>query len=251
MGSNDSCGRLSGRYSRPMSALARLLDLQEVDTRLAQLRHRIAHLPEMVEVERLKAEIARVDAGIRELAAENTALSQVLAAAESRTNDIRAKTARLNAQLKTVIAPREAEALQHEISVLATESSELDDSALTALDRSETLDAETQERQRERAIYVNDLAAAESVAREAAESVEAEIHRVDAQRTELSGDIDAALLSAYESRRSMHSGIAVARLSRSTCGGCHIDLSTTEIESLRRSDETERECPNCARWLVL
>ena len=39
----------------------------------------------------------------------------------------------MNAQLKTVIAPREAEALQHEISVLAAESSELDDSALAAM----------------------------------------------------------------------------------------------------------------------
>ena len=234
-----------------MSALARLLDLQEVDTRLAQLRHRIAHLPEMVDVDRLKAEIARVNAAMRGLDAENIQVSQVLAEAESRTTDIRAKSARLNARLKTVIAPREAEALQHEISVLATEASELDDSALAALERSETLDAEIRERQREREILATDLATAESVARDAAQSISAEIVRVDAQRAELTEDIESTLLAAYEKRRNMHGGIAIARLAKSTCGGCHIDLSTTEIESLRRSDETERECPNCARWLVL
>ncbi len=234
-----------------MSALARLLDLQGVDTRLAQLRHRIAHLPETADVERLKAEIARVDAGARALETENAEVSHVLAAAESRTNDIRAKTARLNAQLKTVIAPREAEALQHEISVLAAESSELDDSALVALERSEVLDAEMRKTQREREIVARALASAESVERDAAESVGAEMLRVDAQRAELARDTEPALLAAYENRRNMHGGIAVARLAKSTCGGCHIDLSTTEIEALRRSDETERECPNCARWLVL
>ena len=143
------------------------------------------------------------------------------------------------------------EALQHEISVLATEASELDDSALAALERSETLDAEIRERQREREILATDLATAESVARDAAQSISAEIVRVDAQRAELTEDIESTLLAAYEKRRNMHGGVAIARLAKSTCGGCHIDLSTTEIESLRRSDETERECPNCARWLVL
>jgi predicted nucleic acid-binding Zn-ribbon protein len=234
-----------------MSALARLLDLQEVDTRLAQLRHRVAHLPESAEVDRLRSEITRVDAALRTLDAEGGELANLIAAAEARSTEIRSKSARLNAQLKTVIAPREAEALQHEIATLATEASELDDSALVALEKADALASETLRTREERASLEGALAAAEGLVRDAAEVVRSEMARIEAQRAALINDVEASLLAAYEKRRSMHGGVAVARLSKATCGGCHIDLSTTEIEVLKKSEESERECPNCARWLVL
>lgn len=234
-----------------MSALARLLELQEFDTRLAQLRHRIAHLPEMVEVDRLRSEIGRIEGDLRTMEAENAGLAGELAAAESRTTEIRSKTARLNGQLKTVIAPREAEALQHEIAVLASEASSLDDASLVALERSEVVESEMQRVRNGRVDLMNALAAADGMVRDAADLVKSETGDVETQRAKLVGELDASLLADYEKRRGMHGGIAVARLAKSTCGGCHIDLSTTEIEALKKSVESERECPNCARWLVM
>jgi len=34
------------------------------------------------------------------------------------------------------------------------------------------------------------------------------------------------------------------------CGGCHLDLSTSEVDLLKKETDENRECPNCARWLV-
>jgi predicted nucleic acid-binding Zn-ribbon protein len=57
-------------------------------------------------------------------------------------------------------------------------------------------------------------------------------------------------LAAYELRRSQHKGIAVAKVKNHVCGGCHLDLSTSEVDLLKKETDENRECPNCARWLV-
>jgi predicted nucleic acid-binding Zn-ribbon protein len=55
----------------------------------------------------------------------------------------------------------------------------------------------------------------------------------------------------YEQLRARHGGVAIARLEGSRCGGCHLDLSTAELNELRSLGSGElAECPNCGRLLV-
>ena len=84
----------------------------------------------------------------------------------------------------------------------------------------------------------------------AEENVKAEGRDTEEKRASTAEKIEADWLAEYESRRSQHSGIAVAKVKGHVCGGCHLDLSTSEIDTLKREDERSRECPNCARWLV-
>lgn len=234
-----------------MSTLGQLLVVQGLDTQLTQLRHRLDHLPEAAEVQRIAAESANVESRSKRTADENSVLVSTIASNEARVDEIRKKAERLNAQLKTVIAPREAEALQHELSVLAQEVSALDDAALEALDRSERLDAEQHNLRATLDVLAEQAATARAALDQAHAEVSASIDDVVGQRAAAAEGVDGKLLADYDARRRAHAGVAVAKLVKSTCGGCHIDLSTTEIERLRRVDEAERECPNCARWLVL
>lgn len=234
-----------------MSTLGQLLVVQGLDTQLTQLRHRLDHLPEAADVQRLAGESANVESRSKRTADENSVLVSTIASNEARVDEIRKKAERLNAQLKTVIAPREAEALQHELSVLAQEASALDDAALEALDRSERLDAEQHNLRATLDVLAEQAATARTALDQARAEVSASIDDVIGQRAAAAEGVDGKLLADYDARRRTHAGVAVAKLVKSTCGGCHIDLSTTEIERLRRVDEAECECPNCARWLVL
>ncbi len=63
--------------------------------------------------------------------------------------------------------------------------------------------------------------------------------------------LDAGLVDRYERLRARHGGVAVARLEGARCGGCHLDLSTAEVEAVRAVEPgTFADCPNCGRLLV-
>ena len=63
-----------------------------------------------------------------------------LADIEKKSVEIDAHRAKLERQMKTIIAPREAEALQHEMQTLAAERNELDDRGSLLLESSASAD---------------------------------------------------------------------------------------------------------------
>ena len=84
----------------------------------------------------------------------------------------------------------------------------------------------------------------------AEEYKKAEARDVEEKRQRLAESLDEKWSAAYELRRSQHKGIAVAKVKNHVCGGCHLDLSPSEVDLLKKETDENRECPNCARWLV-
>jgi predicted nucleic acid-binding Zn-ribbon protein len=229
--------------------LAVLLELQRIDSdidRSTIQRPRLAEIASHGEAERelarVRAEVARVSG------AQSSALGE-LDRIEARSADLDAHRERLERQLRTVIAPREAEALQNEMAGLAAQRNELDDRGLELLEASSAADEE-----------LAGLAAAEQVAGRAVEvaatvrqnaeaAADLRLAELRALRDVTAGRIDAADLARYERHRAGNGGVAVAALDRGTCGACHVSLSVSELDTVKRSTDTP-ECPHCARWLV-
>ena len=234
-----------------MDAFEQLLGLQSLDTEIAQLEHKAGHLPEASALAEARRVTAALDADLARIEAEHGKLAAVIAANEAAVADIRRQLDRLNAQMKTVIAPREAEALQHEMANFGEKISLLEDESLAALERSEELDASLTRLGAEIVVATVNVDDAGRALAEALDGVRGALSEVIERRATTVASIDAQWVSQYERRRTAHGGIAIARLLRATCGGCHIDLSTSEVEAVRREEPTQRECPNCARWLVL
>ena len=162
-----------------------------------------------------------------------------------------AQRTRLEAQLKTVIAPREAEALMHELETIAARRDGLDDQELASLEEQSTLADEI-------AALDDGLAAVETGAHDAAAAlagveadIDAQLAGIAADRVALVAQIDAGLVDRYERLRPRNGGVAVARLDGHRCTGCHLDLSTKEVESVRAVGAGEfADCPQCGRLLV-
>lgn len=228
-----------------------LLELQTIDTTLDQLNHRRTHLGE-------REAAAVADSGLQsaerrrgELTARAAELDAAITELETSGATLTAQRGRLEGQLKTVIAPREAEALMHELSMLAQRRDQLDDEELGHLEEQSDLDA---------ALVALDgqlpeLRARADEARSALAAAEAvlddEIARSGAARSAAAARIDAGLLARYERLRARLGGVAVARLDGSRCGGCHLDLSTTELAEVRSAGPGEfADCPHCGRLLA-
>lgn len=235
-----------------MAALDDLLVLQGLDTAIEQANHRLTHLPAIERRRECLDEVARLERESKDLEGRQTKILAALADGERRTSEIDSKIKRLEGQMKTIIAPREAEALQHEISTLRAEREQSDDSGLAALEEGEQVERLLEATKSEllAARLVLDLAMIELRAAQAV--IEAEIDHLAARRAEQIAVVDAGLLRSYDTRRARTHRVVVARLAGDACGGCHLDLSQLEREELRRLLPGEiPECPHCGCMLVL
>lgn len=233
-----------------MSSADALLELQRIDTGADQLRHRREHLDERDRLVAVTAQVNEWESTRRSLIDRIAETAEIVEQAEAEGSRIDADTARLNAQMRTVIAPREAEALQHELATLAAQRAESDERGLVAL---------TEQGEAEEALAAH-LAAEESI-REAARSaderlqiaesgIEAELAELEQRRLEARALLTEALLARYDRIRSKI-GVAAARLTGSRCEGCHLDLSAAEVDEVRRAGDDEfPDCPQCGRMLV-
>jgi predicted nucleic acid-binding Zn-ribbon protein len=158
---------------------------------------------------------------------------------------------RLQAQLKTVIAPREAEALMHEIDAIGERRNALDDVELEHLEEDSALADQLAELDAARPQLESALEEASAALAAAEAGIDAEVAELRARREGLAAVLDDRVRADYESRRGHFGGVAVARLNGKTCSGCHLDLSTSDVEQVRRTPPDKvADCPQCGRMLV-
>jgi uncharacterized protein len=228
-----------------------LLELQRVDTTLDQLAYRRAHLPERDVAAGAESAVTVAERRRRELTTRNDELDAAVEGLEREGGVLTAQKSRLEAQMKTVIAPREAEALMHELETLAHRRDELDDRELAHLEEQSTIadelvtvDGQLPELRARLDDARGALAAAEA-------EVDGDVAELGAARSAVAARIDGGLQRRYEQLRARFGGVAIARLEGSRCGGCHLDLSTTELADVRAVPAGEMaECPQCGRLLV-
>lgn len=235
-----------------MASLKPLLELQRVDTALLQLKHRLATLEERT----------NLTAATTVLAGFNKELVSVMTQLKAAQHDIElleidnkkrdSSIAKYVQQLKTIIAPREAEALQHEIAMATTERSNNDDKELALLEVVEQFDRQQTElnhrivKQNE---VIDQAKQALSVAIEQCEELKIEL---ETKRVVASAVITPEIINLYDLKRNKRTTPAVADLHGTTCQSCHLDLSTVELSALKKSPEGEvPECPNCDCYLVV
>jgi predicted nucleic acid-binding Zn-ribbon protein len=236
-----------------MSALATLLELQEHDVKLDQLRHRRASLPDRAEhatraavAAALAREIAEVEAERATVAREQKRLEDAVALVVDK-----AKAEDKKLYSGTVTAPKELQAIQDELASLDRRRNSLEDDIIVQMELAEPLDESlAASRERQSALETELAGLAERIG--AAEQViDDEAAVVQGERESLAAQVDAALLREYEELRRRLGGIAVARLEGSSCRGCHLQLAAVELDRIRKLDrDAVVHCDECGRILV-
>jgi hypothetical protein len=230
----------------------RLLDLQAVDTVLAQLSHRRRNLPEL-------AVIADCDQ-------RATGVRSRLIDVETSLADLDAEQRRLEADIDTVrlradkdqrrmasagVPAKEIAGLQHEVASLARRQGVLEDELLELMETRETAEAQASLLQAELQAILDERAAAETARDEVFGEIDDAAAKHRAERERLVGTLPGDLLALYDKVREANGGVGAAMLRQRRCEGCRLELSGSELSEVRAAKaEQVLRCDNCRRILV-
>ena len=247
-----------------MNPLERLLELQAHDTRIAQLEHRHAQLPERAELRRLEDRTSELDERIETARQHHGELERLQRRYDDDLTSVVAKRERERNLLYSgdVTAIRELQSLEEEVAALGRRQRVVEDKLLEVMEALESAAGELADLRRGREeLGVRIDSVGEQLGGAAAE-IDVELDQVRQARADLGRDVDAGLLERYERLRSQIGGVAVARLEATSCMGCHLTLPLMEVDRLKRlpdvgeappgdADKGTATCPSCSRILVI
>ncbi|KIR60732.1 MULTISPECIES: zinc ribbon domain-containing protein [Micromonospora] len=229
----------------------RLLDLQAIDTTLAQLAHRRRTLPELAELETLARELSALeDERVRAQVAVDD-LDRDIARIEKDVEQVRARKSKDEARLAAGSGPaRELEALQHELVSLNRRQSDLEDAELELMEQRETAQGVLDGIERRAADARERRAAAERRRDDALADIAKEEEFKRQSRQPLAGDLPAELVTLYDKIRA-DTGLGAALLTGGRCGGCRLELYGADMARIRKAapDDVVR-CEECRRIMV-
>jgi uncharacterized protein len=229
----------------------RLLDLQAIDTNLAQLAHRRRSLPERAELEALARELSALeDERVRAQVAVDD-LDRDIARMEKDVEQVRARKEKDENRLAAGTGPaRELEALQHELVSLNRRQGDLEDAELELMEQRETAQGVLDGVEQRLAEARDKRAVTEQRRDDALAEIAKEEEFKRGARQPLAADLPGDLVTLYDKIRE-DTGLGAALLTAGRCGGCRLELSGADLARIREAapDDVVR-CEDCRRIMV-
>ncbi|MEA2556384.1 MAG: uncharacterized protein QOI60_1715 [Actinomycetota bacterium] len=235
-----------------MTVTRRLLALQAVDTSIDRLaaRRKLLESGEALGAARVSADAA--DAVFGELRLRIDEMNRDASRFEHEIDTIGQKQVAEEKRLYdgSVVNVKEMEALQHEIENLKKRRSDREDELLALMEQREALESQAVDAkvlgdaEREKVDEVG------SSGKEELATIHVELDRLDAERAQILPDIHPELVELYEELRPQKKGVAAAALTDGICQGCHEQLSSVELDKLKKTEGVPR-CEYCRRILIL
>jgi uncharacterized protein len=236
-----------------MGSFDQLLVLQEHDTTVEQLRHRRIALPERDQLVAHRAALVALEQQLSSVQQQRGDVARAQKRLEDEVASIEGKVADVHGQLYggKVTAPKELQALQDDEMSLKRHQGNVEDKVIEQMELAVPLDEEL-ERLAASKVELGQLAIrAEQAITVAEAEIDAELVTVLAERDAIAAEITPELVGTYEQLFHDLGGIAVARLVGTNCGGCHLTLSSVELDRVRHSPPDEMVfCGECGRLLV-
>jgi hypothetical protein len=233
--------------------LERLLAVQDLDTSITQLEHRRHALAETSGLTAVEAQLASLETERADAAARRGVLTATQKELEEQIAGISERRAVVEQRMyaATSSSSRDLQAMNDEVRHLTERRAELEELELVAMLEQDPIDGELAAL-RERAAPLEAQAAV--LRQQVAESqveIDAALGEAIRSRAAEAALLPTALSDRYETLRARLKGTGAARLVRSHCDGCHLELSSGEVEKIRALPPGEvATCEQCGRMLV-
>lgn len=211
---------------------AKLLDLQALDTKLAQLDHRATSLPELAALRELSTQAETLR---RTLSTQTGVLEDVrleLTRVESDVAVVEARIARDASRLESSSSVKDVAALEQELGMLRRRLDDLEEIQLTVMERVDDQQAIVDATSGQLDDLRSRIALVESERDEALASLAAERAVAAAGRRTIEATVPADLLALYEKQRARYgTGASLLRGGVSVASG--VKLLENELQAIR------------------
>jgi uncharacterized protein len=229
---------------------ALLLDLQALDTVLAQLDHRAKSLPQHESLKKivLELEAARVVALERSGAREDVAIE--LKRVESDVEVVETRIARDTERLQASSSVKDVQALEQELRALKKRQFDLEEIELTVMERLEEVDAALADTASHVALLAEQSKSLEAERDAALAVINGERAHAAANRSTIEGKVPADLLALYEKQRARY-GNGASLLSRGVSMASGVKLLENDLQTIRAAAPDDvLLCPDSNAVLV-
>jgi hypothetical protein len=233
--------------------LGHLLAVQDLDTSLAQLQHRRDALPEASGLRAVEAELTALEARQADAAGRRAALGATQQALEEQIAGITERRDAIEKRMyaATGTSGRDLQAMNDEVRHLTERRADLEEQELEAMLAQDPVDAELSALSRQMTPLQTQADELRAALAEQMLQIDAEMAAAAGTRAAEAALLPTALSDRYETLRSRLKGTGAARLIKNRCDGCHLELSSVEVEKIRALGPGESAtCEQCGRILV-
>jgi len=235
------------------SVQLKLLDVQELDARAAQLRHQRSTFPELAEIAELdKGRASLVDqARDAQIVVDDLTTEQKKIDGDVEQVKTRRTRDRDRMDQGLISNPKDLERMQHELESLERRITSLEDEELEVM-------ATLEDAQRTLDSLLAEVTAAEerlttlgAVRDEKVGEIDRELVEIEQKRVPAVEGLPEDLLALYEKLRAAKGGVGAAALRARQCGGCRLTIDHAELAVIRQKPDDEVvRCEECQRILV-
>lgn len=231
-------------------AQKQLLRVQALDTRLQQLEHAGATLPQRAELNALTPLLDAARARQLDATGRLEDARAELTRAESDVAVVQARITRDSERVQHTASVKDVAALETELDALAKRRSNLEDIELAVMERIEALEAEVASIEAERATLAERAKQLEAGIQAEQTTIERDKAAVSADRAAIASSIDDELLALYEKQRARY-GIGAAALVHGVSMGSNVKLAPVDLDAVRRAAPDDVVlCPDSGAILI-
>lgn len=242
-----------GVIKADQGAQQRLLDLQAIDTALAQLGHRRETLPEHAAIAALQVTRNKVAADLVEAETAVADLELEQSKAENDLEPVRDRLVRNEKRIAdgSIADPKALAGLVDEVDHLKRRISDLEDAELEVMEQLEAATKRRDEVQQQLATVDAERAGLVAKRDQQFAELDADVDDRQTERSAVAPEVPADLTALYDKIRATHGGVGAAALRQRRCTGCQLELNAADLrEFAAAADDEVLRCEECGRILI-
>jgi predicted nucleic acid-binding Zn-ribbon protein len=223
-----------------------LIQLQELDSSLDRIRHRIEEIP--LAQQALDARAAERTAAVKTVKERITVSQGRRRDIEKELTAIQGRLSKFKGQLMEVKTNKEYQAMQKEMAAAETEIRGHEDRMLDQMEEAETLAAELKAAEASLKSEQADIARERQALAAERTALDADLQATSASREGILAQLPRDIIALFERIAHGRRGVAVAEARDGLCTACHVRLRPQSFNEIRRNDGLH-QCDSCTRIL--
>jgi uncharacterized protein len=226
--------------------LRNLIALQDIELKIVGLQREVFDIPN--KIQSFENEDQRIKAAYEQRVAHMKEMSNRKRTIEGQVDLLRAKLSRLREQLMAVKTNKEYTAMLHEIQMAEDQIRGEEDKILDVMEETEGKEKDLKDA--EQAMLERSAELQESIRKtnESAPILEAELAKLQNEKTQMESWVEAGLLARYRRIADARKGVALAEAKDELCSACHVRIRPQMYAELLRT-ESIHACDSCSRIL--